>query len=84
MSAPNSRRVEKMANCRFVNKTIMRKVNRALVSRGWPKYEFDRYGNPQETGYVINISEALAGADQSGQREVEKIINDILDEHYRD
>lgn len=69
-------------NVRFINKTKMREVNRALKAAGYVAYPGDSTtAEPKGcgSGYVANLVNHIAGGDPAEQRKVREIVVNVLD-----
>jgi hypothetical protein len=64
-----------------INKTQLKKVNKALAAAGYSKYPGDRTTAQPEgcgSGYVSNLLDYLAAGQSIDQQKIWKIINDTL------
>ncbi len=63
----------------FINKTAMKKVNRALKSAGFSEYPGDETSNGRNgSGYVSNLISYIAGQDFDEQSKVLRIVDQVL------
>lgn len=65
----------------FLNKTTLKKVNRALAEAGYSEYPGDSttaYPNGCNSGYVSNLLTYLEPTDQAAQRKILQIVDQVV------
>jgi len=65
---------------KFLNKSTLKNVNKALVTAGYTAYPGDQDSNGKRrgSGYVSNLLDYVRSSDRSKDQEIIEIIQDVV------